>query len=88
MTTRCDARLDVLLDTLCAVAEVLPAQARHDVAVSLARRVAARCPADEGADTAVAGDVARMLEALGLLPCMGRGASASSLRGEPAVRAP
>lgn len=88
MTTRCDARLDVLLDTLCAVTEVLPAEARHDLAVSLARRVAERRPADEGADTAVAGDVARILEALGLLPWMGRGAPASPPCGEPAVQAP
>ncbi len=88
MTTRCDARLDVLLDTLCAVTEVLPAEARHDLAIKLARRVAARRPADEGADTAAAGDVARILDALGLLSWLGGGESAQSLRGEPDVRAP
>ncbi len=70
MTTRCDARLDVMIDTLCTLAEALPANARHAARLRLAQRVAARCPASEEADVAVAGDVARILDALGCPPRM------------------
>ena len=68
MTMRFDARLDAMLDTLCALAEALPADARHAARFRLAQRVAARCPASEEADVAVAGDVARILNVLGCLP--------------------
>lgn len=77
MTIRCDARLDAMIDILCAMAEVLPAEARQSARVRLAQRVDARCPANEEADAAVAGDIARILDALGCLPraqeCHGTG---------------
>jgi glutathione S-transferase len=76
-------RLALLAPSLHQVATML-----KDQLASRTLLVAARCPADDGADTAVAGDVASIQEAPGLLPWMGNGASASSLRGEPAVQAP
>jgi hypothetical protein len=68
MKTRCDGRIDVLIDALCALAEALPADAKQAVSVALVRRVATRSLDDEATDAAVACDVSRVLDALGCLP--------------------
>ncbi len=68
MTMLCDARLDAMIDIVCALAEALPAEARQSARVRFAQRVAARQPANEEADAAVAGDIARILDALGCPP--------------------
>lgn len=48
MTSRCEARLDVLLDALCALVEALPPEAKPGVGLALAQRVASISLADEG----------------------------------------
>ena len=62
-----DARLDVLLDALCAFAEALPSQTRQAAGHGLARR-AASLVVDQTADESVAVDLARLLTCLDCLP--------------------
>lgn len=80
MKTRCDGRLDALIDVLCALVEVLPADARESVGAAVVRRLAARSLADEATDIAVARDVSRVLGALGCLPRGGQMSTDDRLR--------
>lgn len=73
MTTAQDARLDLLLDAVCAIASVLPPHARREAGASLSSQVHERYLLDEPADTAVAGDLASLLRALDCLPAHGPG---------------
>lgn len=67
MTPR-DARLDLLLNAVCALAAALPKDAKLVAGASLAGRLTSVCPHNEPTDTAVAADLARILETLGCLP--------------------
>ncbi len=62
------ARCDVMLNAICAIAETLPAEARRAAAQSLMRRMSTRTLPTEATDVAVAADLARILSALGSLP--------------------
>jgi len=66
MTTDQDARLDVMLDALCAFAEALLPNERHAVGQALMRRAAGRT-FDDGDDEVAAADLARLLAALDCL---------------------
>ncbi len=62
------ARCDVMLNAICAIAETLPAETRRAAAQSLMRRMSTRTLPTEATDVAVAADLARILSALGSLP--------------------
>lgn len=70
MTTRHDARLEVLLDAVCAFAAALPSETRELAANALEKRVARLAPADEEVDLAIASDLARLFDALGRFPAV------------------
>jgi hypothetical protein len=71
MTTQRDARLDMLLSAICALAGSLPPEVRHRAVAALGERVAGLCPSDEASDTAVARDLVLILGTLGCLPSVG-----------------
>ena len=62
------ARCDVMLNAICAIAETLPAETRRATAQGLMRRMSSRTLPTEATDVAVAADLARILSALGSLP--------------------
>jgi hypothetical protein len=62
------ARCDVMLNAICAIAETLPAENRRAAAQGLMRRMSTRMLPTEATDVAVAADLARILSALGSLP--------------------
>lgn len=62
------ARLDLLLDAVCALASALPPEACDCAASALDRRMSGAAPSSEACDTAVAADLARILGALRRLP--------------------
>lgn len=62
------ARCDVMLNAICAIAETLPAETRRAAAQSLMLRMSTRTLPTEATDMAVAADLARILSALGSLP--------------------
>jgi hypothetical protein len=68
MTTHRDARLDMLLSAICALAGSLPLEVRRRAGAALGKRVAGLCLSDEASDTAVARDLALILDTLGCIP--------------------
>jgi hypothetical protein len=72
MTTHHEARLDVLLHAICALAGSLPPEVRQSAGVVLTDSVAALQLPDEASDTAAAADLARILGTLGCMPAVAR----------------
>lgn len=62
------ARCDVMLNAICAIAETLLVETRRAAAQSLMRRMSTRTLPTEATDVAAAADLARILSALGSLP--------------------
>ncbi len=63
-----DARLELLLHAVCALASALPPDARDHAASTLDQRMPGAEPSSEACDTAVAADLSRILGALRRLP--------------------
>jgi len=59
-----DARLELLLHAVCALASALPPDARDHTASTLDQRMSGAEPSSEACDTAVAAGLARILGAL------------------------
>ena len=68
MTTHRDARLEMLLSAICALAGSLPPEVRQRAGAALGERVAGLCLSDEASDTAAARDLALILGNLGCMP--------------------
>ena len=72
MKTVQNARLDFLLDAVCAIASALSPDTRRLAGVMLTGQATLRTDElSEAADTAVAADLARLLGTLGWLPAQG-----------------
>ena len=70
MRTHRDARLDSLLDAICAVASSLPSETRQRAATALGARMAGQSLPDEACNTAVAADLAHVLRTLECMPAI------------------
>jgi hypothetical protein len=68
MTTRRDARLDILLSAICAMAVSLPPKVREHAGAVLRENVVGMCPLDQASDIVIARDLALILGALGSMP--------------------
>lgn len=71
MTTHRNARLDMLLSAVCALAGSLPAEAQRRAGAALVERVASLGVTDEASDAVVARDLALILGTLGCMPSVG-----------------
>ncbi len=68
MTTHRDARFEILLSAICALAVSLPPKVRESAGLVLREHVAGLCPPDQASDVVFARDLALILRALGCMP--------------------